>query len=173
MIHIAEAEIVVLDLTGRARHITSESLNPEQSIIQINRKQVDDMFHDDNSDMEFFDNLDNISHHFDKFWWYEAQPHRAIEEVLRIIRQTNTFITRHSPWTEKELLRKQFILSVVSESLRICALLLQPVIPNLSIRLLHRLGIYYEGKKEQNQSNISNQARVLGENSGKFLPKIK
>ncbi|CAH8623517.1 Methionine--tRNA ligase, mitochondrial [Schistosoma haematobium] len=153
--------------------ITSESLNPEQSIIQINRKQVDDMFHDDNSDMEFFDNLDNISHHFDKFWWYEAQPHRAIEEVLRIIRQTNTFITRHSPWTEKELLRKQFILSVVSESLRICALLLQPVIPNLSIRLLHRLGIYYEGKKEQNQSNISNQARVLGENSGKFLRKIK
>lgn len=37
--------------------ITSESLNPEQSIIQINRKQVDDMFHDDNSDMEFFDKL--------------------------------------------------------------------------------------------------------------------
>lgn len=121
----------------------------------------------------FYFSLDNISHHFDKFWWYEAQPHRAIEEVLCIIRQTNTFITRHSPWTEKELLRKQFILSVVSESLRICALLLQPVIPNLSIRLLHRLGIYYEGKKEQNQSNISNQARVLGENSGKFLRKIK
>ncbi|CAH8635780.1 unnamed protein product [Schistosoma rodhaini] len=153
--------------------IISESLNPEQSIIQINRQQVDDMFHNDDSDMEFLDNLDNISHHFDKLWWYEAQPHKAIEEVLGIIRQTNAFITRHSPWTERELLKRQFILSVVSESLRICALLLQPVIPNLSIRLLHRLGIYYEGKKEQKQSNIINGVRVLGENTGKFLRRIK
>ncbi|CAH8542838.1 unnamed protein product [Schistosoma turkestanicum] len=152
--------------------ITSESLNPEHSIIQITREQVDHMFHNDNMDIDFLNSLDNISHHFDQLWWYEAQPHKAIEEVLRVIRQTNAFIDRHSPWTEREPLRRQSVLSIVSESLRICALLLQPVIPNLSIRLLHRLGIYYEEKEEQNQLNISHRVRVLGENTGKLLRKL-
>ncbi|TNN05358.1 Methionine--tRNA ligase, partial [Schistosoma japonicum] len=149
--------------------ITSESLNPEQSIIQINRNEVNDMFHHDNLDTDFFNSLDNISYHFDKLWWYKAQPHNAIEEVLRVVRQTNAFITRHSPWSEQEPLRRQAVISVVAESLRVCALLMYPVVPNLSHRLLNRLGIH---NKESQLSSQLDGARVLGENTGKFLRKL-
>ncbi|KAH8873473.1 Methionine--tRNA ligase, mitochondrial [Schistosoma japonicum] len=158
--------------------ITSESLNPEQSIIQINRNEVNDMFHHDNLDTDFFNRrviifvfnyLDNISYHFDKLWWYKAQPHNAIEEVLRVVRQTNAFITRHSPWSEQEPLRRQAVISVVAESLRVCALLMYPVVPNLSHRLLNRLGIH---NKESQLSSQLDGARVLGENTGKFLRKL-
>ncbi|CAH8863737.1 unnamed protein product [Trichobilharzia szidati] len=151
--------------------ITSEALNPEQSIIQLNRKDVDDIFSHDELDADFLNSLESLSHRFDKLWWDELQPHNAIEEVLRVIRLANAFITRHTPWHEKDSLRRQYILSVVAEALRICGFLLQPVIPNLSLRLLNRLGVYAADGDKQS-SNVCGKLRVLGENNEKFLRKL-
>ncbi|CAH8863741.1 unnamed protein product [Trichobilharzia szidati] len=153
--------------------ITSEALNPEQSIIQLDRKDVDDIFSHDELDADFLNSLESLSHRFDKLWWDELQPHNAIEEVLRVIRQANAFITRHTPWHEKDSLRRQCILSVVAEALRICGFLLQPVIPNLSLRLLNRLGVYNsEADGDKQSSNVCGKLRVLGENNEKFLRKL-
>ncbi|CAH8589853.1 unnamed protein product [Heterobilharzia americana] len=149
--------------------ITSEALNPEQSIMQISRKQVDDFFSGDDLDANFLISLEGISHRFDQLWWDELQPHNAIEEVLNVVRLANAFITRHSPWTEKVSVRRKCVLSVVAESLRVCALLLHPVIPNLSLRLLNRLGLYHEGGQ---QSEVDNGLRVLGRDTGKFLRRL-
>ncbi|VDQ06999.1 unnamed protein product [Trichobilharzia regenti] len=111
--------------------------------------------------------LESLSHRFDKLWWDELQPHNAIEEVLRVIRQANAFITRHTPWNEKDALRRQCILSVVAEALRICGFLLQPIIPNLSLRLLNRLGVYADDKI--NQRNLSTILIIINNNNGEFV----
>lgn len=72
---------------------------------------------------------------------------RAIDILLIHIYWTNSLVQAHQPWklvksndaTSQQHL--QLILHVSMETMRVCGILLQPVIPYLASSLLTRLGI--------------------------------
>lgn len=90
--------------------------------------------------------LDRMAQRFDQLWWEQGQPHLAIDWVMTVLRQTNSFIDRHKPWDRSRSVEPEFVITVVAEALRLAGLLLQPVVPHLSTRLLDRLGIIRSGR---------------------------
>ena len=108
---------------------------------------------------------EKVSHHFENF-----EMHMAINLIMSQLRDTNTFIQKHKPW---ELVndtgnhsrdRLDTVLHVSLHTLRICGILLQPVIPKLSDKLLTRLNVDKSDRKWDNavrggDSNIKSLAR--------------
>ncbi|MEQ2315159.1 Methionine--tRNA ligase, mitochondrial [Ameca splendens] len=78
---------------------------------------------------------------------YETiQVYKALEAISACVRQTNKFIQRHAPWKldrrdSKDRRWLDAIIHVSLECLRIYGTLLQPVVPEISNRLLTRLGV--------------------------------
>lgn len=72
---------------------------------------------------------------------------RALDKLLTHIYWANGLVQAHAPWvlaksSDAESQRHlKTILHVAMETLRICGILLQPVIPVLSDRMLTRLGV--------------------------------
>lgn len=80
---------------------------------------------------------------------YESMHvYKALEAICACVRQTNGFIQRHAPWkldrTDGEDQRWQdTIIHVSLECLRIYGTLLQPIVPEISNKLLSRLGVQH------------------------------
>uniref|UniRef100_A0A1A8S2P6 Methionine--tRNA ligase, mitochondrial n=2 Tax=Nothobranchius rachovii TaxID=451742 RepID=A0A1A8S2P6_9TELE len=78
---------------------------------------------------------------------YESMHvYKALEAISGCVRQTNGFVQRHAPWKlERRDSRDQrwldTVLHVSLECLRIYGTLLQPVVPEMSNKLLTRLGV--------------------------------
>jgi methionyl-tRNA synthetase len=78
---------------------------------------------------------------------YESlQFHLACEEIFRLIRTCNKYIDESAPWTlfkqEKQAEVERVLYSVL-ESVRLCAYLLAPIIPNLSSKIYQQLGFNF------------------------------
>lgn len=72
--------------------------------------------------------------------------YKALEAVAACVRQTNGFVQRHAPWklNRKDVQDQQWIDTIIHvslECLRIYGTLLQPVVPDISNKLLSRLGV--------------------------------
>lgn len=72
--------------------------------------------------------------------------YKALEAVAACVRQTNGFVQRHAPWKldrrdSKDQRWLDTIIHVSLECLRIYGTLLQPVVPEISNKLLSRLGV--------------------------------
>jgi methionyl-tRNA synthetase len=67
----------------------------------------------------------------------------ACEEIFTLIRASNKFIDESAPWSlfkqGKQTEVEQILYSVL-ESIRLCAYLLSPIIPNLSSKIYQQLG---------------------------------
>ncbi|KAK5896788.1 hypothetical protein CesoFtcFv8_009915 [Champsocephalus esox] len=78
---------------------------------------------------------------------YESMHvYKALEAISACVRQTNGFVQRHAPWKlERSDITDQrwldTIIHVSLECLRIYGTLLQPVVPEISDKLLSRLGV--------------------------------
>ncbi|XP_076005061.1 methionine--tRNA ligase, mitochondrial isoform X2 [Genypterus blacodes] len=78
---------------------------------------------------------------------YESlHTYKALEAICACVRQTNGFIARHKPWklNGKDTEDQRWldtIFHVSLECLRIYGTLLQPVVPEISNKLLSRLGV--------------------------------
>lgn len=78
---------------------------------------------------------------------YESMHvYKALEAISACVRQTNGFVQRHAPWKlerrdSKDKLWLDTIIHVSLECLRIYGTLLQPVVPEISDKLLSRLGV--------------------------------
>ncbi|XP_068180995.1 methionine--tRNA ligase, mitochondrial [Antennarius striatus] len=71
---------------------------------------------------------------------------KALEAIGTCVRQTNGFVQRHTPWKLDRRISKDqrwldTIIHVSFECLRIYGTLLQPVVPEISDKLLSRLGV--------------------------------
>ena len=67
---------------------------------------------------------------------------RGIEEVMRVLRMTNAFVTSEEVWTlvkRKQPERLDACLTLALECVRVAAILLQPVVPRTSARALDKL----------------------------------
>ncbi|XP_047440815.1 methionine--tRNA ligase, mitochondrial [Mugil cephalus] len=78
---------------------------------------------------------------------YESMHvYKALEAISACVRQTNGFVQRHTPWKldrrdGKDQRWLDTIIHVSLECLRIYGILLQPVVPEVSDKLLSRLGV--------------------------------
>ena len=95
--------------------------------------------------------------------------------VMETLRATNSLVQEEQPWvlskTDPE--RRDWVLAVVLESLRVCGVLLQPCIPSISSKLLDRLNVPVAERDWQASSPIlTGQSIPLGEDRGVLISKI-
>ena len=73
-----------------------------------------------------------------------------IHEIMAVIRRANKYIDQTTPWilgkTEEGRKRLKTVLYVLAETLRICGIMLLPIMPDSSIAILNSLGIKEEIK---------------------------
>lgn len=116
--------------------------------------------------------LDKVGEKYDNYDF-----HRGLIAIMDQLRNVNNFLDRHKPWIlakENKEDHLTCVLAVTMENLRICAILLQPIIPNLSEKLLTTLGI----EKQERTINQLNQVLNFNENrilspSGSLYDRIK
>ncbi|XP_041483391.1 methionine--tRNA ligase, mitochondrial-like [Lytechinus variegatus] len=83
---------------------------------------------------------DIVAGHYDQFLFY-----RGLEEIMTCLRMANAFVQRHEPWnlTKNPIDRPWLdsIIHVTMETLRVCGILTQPIVPDLTDRLLTKMGV--------------------------------
>ncbi|XP_025026504.1 methionine--tRNA ligase, mitochondrial [Python bivittatus] len=122
-----------------------------------------------------------VSTSFDRF-----QIYKALESIMECVRQTNGFIQRHRPWKlcPEDPAQRQWqetILHVSLECLRVYGLLLQPVVPAMSDKLLSRLGVSPTERSLKNLNFLPRyhgrkcpfEGRKLGPDPGLLFPRLK
>ncbi len=82
--------------------------------------------------------LPTVRHEYDRFY-----IHRAIEEIMRVSYEANSYIDRQAPWglkkTDPE--RMATVLYVLAEVVRCLALIMQPLTPDSAARMLDQLAV--------------------------------
>ncbi|VDP32602.1 unnamed protein product [Soboliphyme baturini] len=68
----------------------------------------------------------------------------SLEAIMTVMRGANSFFQKHEPW--KNTRDEKTTLHVTYQALRLCGILLQPIIPDHAERLLDRLGIPLEDR---------------------------
>ncbi|KAJ0049844.1 hypothetical protein NL108_003624 [Boleophthalmus pectinirostris] len=79
-------------------------------------------------------------------YYEDMHVYKALEAIHACVRQTNGFVQRHAPWklNRQNMEEKHWqdtIIHVALECLRIYGTLLQPVVPQISNKLLSKLGV--------------------------------
>lgn len=93
--------------------------------------------------------LPTVRHEYDRFY-----IHRAIEEIMRVAYEANSYIDRQAPWGLKktDLARMETVLYVLAEVVRCLALIMQPLTPEAAGKLLDQLAA---GENERSFACIS------------------
>lgn len=82
--------------------------------------------------------LPSVRHEYDRFY-----IHRAIEEIMRVSYEANSYIDRQAPWglkkTDPE--RMATVLYVLAEVVRCLALIMQPLTPDSAAKMLDQLSV--------------------------------
>lgn len=74
------------------------------------------------------------------------QINRAVDEVMELVRATNRYLEMREPWQLAKDEQKKSLLDTTLytavESLRLAGVLLYPVMPEKTVRLMEQLGFY-------------------------------
>lgn len=108
---------------------------------------------------------------------YEAFDYnKVIQAIMNRLRESNMLVQEYKPWElikskkEEDLVKVKRMLYFVYESLRVCGILLQPIVPNVSEKLLDKLEVdnaersYEFAKmdyKRNNTKNISSSSDII------------
>lgn len=122
-----------------------------------------------------------VEQHFESMHVY-----KALEAISACVRQTNGFVQRHAPWkldrtNIKDQLWLDTIIHISLECLRVYGTLLQPVVPEISDKLLCKLGVV---KRERSWADINFlprfhgmdspfEGRALGSDSGVLFGRLE
>ena len=126
------------------------------------------------SSKALFDQLETLSERVGESY-ADFQFYDGLVAVMDTLRATNSLVQEEQPWvlgkTDPE--RRDWVLAVVLESLRVCGVLLQPCIPSISSRLLDRLNVpAAERDWQASKPILRGQRRPLGEDKGVLISKI-
>lgn len=124
---------------------------------------------------------DLVEQHYESMHVY-----KALEAITACVRQTNGFVQRHTPWkldrkNNKDQRWLDTILHVSLECLRIYGTLLQPIVPNMSNKLLSRLGVQRDERTwatlnflpRYQGMNCPFEGRTLGSDSGLLFSRME
>ncbi|XP_072251481.1 methionine--tRNA ligase, mitochondrial [Leuresthes tenuis] len=117
---------------------------------------------------------------------YESMHvYKALEAITACVRQTNGFVQRHAPWKldrrdDEDQRWLDTIICVSLECLRIYGTLLQPVVPEISNKLLTRLGVRPDERSWEALDFLPRfrgmdcpfEGRALGSDSGVLLSRL-
>ncbi|XP_022069708.1 methionine--tRNA ligase, mitochondrial [Acanthochromis polyacanthus] len=118
---------------------------------------------------------------------YESlNVYKALEAISACVRQTNGFVQRHTPWKldtrdSKDQRWLDTIVHVSLECLRIYGTLLQPIVPEISDRLLSRLGVQPNERSwaalnflpRYGGTDCPFEGRALGSDSGVLFSRLE
>lgn len=83
----------------------------------------------------------------------------VVDQVISVLHTGNNFFETLKPWELKkgsadELNRLETIIAITLETLRVCGIILQPIIPELSEKLLNKLNVEMENRSWNELSNF-------------------
>lgn len=136
-------------LGGLLNRCTAPALNPDQvypvfcpTLFPFDRTEQSRGVEED---YKMLDSVSNLPCTVEQYY-EDMHVYKALEAISACVRQTNGFVQRHAPWKlnrqdTEERLWLDTIIHISLECLRIYGTLLQPVVPQLSKKLLSKLGI--------------------------------
>jgi methionyl-tRNA synthetase len=112
----------------------------------------------------------------------EYNFHQVVDGVMAVLHLANNFVETTKPWTLKnsknlsDLHRLETILRFSIEILRICGIVLQPIVPDLMDQLLNKLNVEpseRDWKNLQFKIDKLNIPRPLGDGNAILFHRIK
>ena len=125
-------------LGNLVNRITSQSVNVDQAFTNA-EKLVIDSVEAEHVARRLEDLVANVSRHYEDFDFY-----LGINDIMDCLRRTNAFVQAEKPWELKKsgnFQRLSTVCNLSIESLRICGILLQPIVPGLCDKMLSKLKI--------------------------------
>lgn len=84
--------------------------------------------------------LDEVEKHYSSFNYYQG-----VDVVIAALREANRFFETQQPWNLRKSSEHQnhlnCVLHITMETLRICGIALQPIVPQIAELLLDKLGV--------------------------------
>ncbi|ODM98823.1 Methionine--tRNA ligase, mitochondrial [Orchesella cincta] len=130
---------------------TAKAINPSQVWPSVEHFQADQIStHGENLMRSLEELFDKVETSYESLNFY-----RGLEHIMATVRLANLFVEEEKPWVlakqSPQNPRLLTMLNLVFETLRTTAIIMQPVVPNLSTLVLDRLNIPNE---ERNWSDI-------------------
>lgn len=121
---------------------TSKIVNPDQIFPSLEKEAFYLYFN--NEERHNYDKLQDLSGEVDEAY-AAVNIYKSLEKISAALRSANSLLEKHKPWElvkqDNQQKHLQTLLHVAMETLRISSILLLPVIPNLSHKVLNRLGV--------------------------------
>lgn len=142
LINVANSELA--DTLGNlASRCCGAALNPRHEFPTLHAAELVSVASNQHATMlmDYVESLPEICHtHYKNFQFY-----KAVDAVIKVLHIANLFFENTKPWelrkkpeSQKEL---DVILHITMETLRICGIILQPIIPEMTTKLLDKLQI--------------------------------
>ncbi|CAI4221579.1 unnamed protein product [Auanema sp. JU1783] len=166
--------VINSDLVNNLGNLLSRSTVPKLNVNQIypNSNDLDErLLASANELIEELNVIrDKTTKHYDDLMFY-----KGIEAIMSVLKQANGLFQLHEPWKMTEEKKLSSLLFICYESVRISAILLQPIIPSVSDHTLTRLGIVNGERNLTNATfryNTSSRGS-LGKNNAPFMNRLK
>ncbi|XP_069104451.1 methionine--tRNA ligase, mitochondrial-like [Argopecten irradians] len=133
----------MVNTVGNAlNRISSKAINPEQLFPNPSTDVLLTKFTEE--DRQKLEELYTLADQVDRFY-EDGNVYLALETLMKYLFWANKIVNDHEPWIlVKDAAAKEHldtVIYVVMETLRVCGILIQPVVPSFSSRLLTRLGV--------------------------------
>ncbi|XP_059164169.1 methionine--tRNA ligase, mitochondrial-like [Physella acuta] len=143
------------NLLGR---LTAPSVNKTQSFVALNPDHMFEFLTVE--EREFFKSTYDLAEQVD-FLYRDLNLGKCISLIFSHLHWANTLVQGHQPWQlsqstdPADTAHLHVVLHVAMETLRVCGILLQPIIPSITQKLLNRLGV---PENERSYSNACTPA---------------
>ncbi|XP_035442061.2 methionine--tRNA ligase, mitochondrial [Spodoptera frugiperda] len=142
LINVANSELAD-SLGNLASRCCGTALNPLQEFPALQPTEFTQLLQGEHAALlvEYVEALPEICYtHYKNYQFY-----KAVDAVIKVLHVANLFFETTKPWELRKNPEKQkeldVILHVTMETLRICGIVLQPIIPEMSKKLLDKLQI--------------------------------
>lgn len=152
-------------------------INVKQVIPTIDPEELEVLLQNDAA-KNLIDQLNALpelcAQHYDSFNVY-----LAVDEVIKTLHLSNKFVDVFKPWElrkePKMAKRLDSVLGMIFESLRVTSIILQPVIPALTSRLLDKISVAPEQRSWKNLDlqTSAQLERLLGSDNAIMFRRIK
>ncbi|KAF9409341.1 hypothetical protein HW555_011285, partial [Spodoptera exigua] len=142
LINVANSELAD-SLGNLASRCCGAALNPRQEFPALQPTEFSQLLQGEHAALliEYVEALPEMCFNYYKNY----QFYKAVDSVIKVLHVANLFFETSKPWELRKNPEKQkeldVILHVTMETLRICGIILQPIIPEMSKKLLDKLQI--------------------------------
>lgn len=153
--------------------VCAEAINKHQIVPALHRKGPIDI----DCYQKLMERLEKIpsicEEHFDSRNFY-----LAIDQIIATLNMTNSMVQETQPWTlaknPEKIEELNAVLAIAFESLRINAILLQPIIPNFAKCILDKINVNPAQRLWDNSKLLFEQMdKPIGNGSSKLMDRIK